>query len=64
MTNRDKYFNKMDPYDLLARMQRYQKEYGRERVPCVLDMIAGQIKPCDGENCYQCIQQWLNEEAL
>lgn len=61
MKNREKYFIKMNTYDLLVKMQKYQREHGLGRAPCVLDMITGHVKPCICDDCNKCIADWLED---
>lgn len=63
MKNREKYIINSNEYDLLVKMQKHLREHGAARVPCVLDMIIGQIYPCQCDDCSHCIEQWLNEES-
>lgn len=63
MKNREKYISNRNEYDLLVTMQKYLREHAVVRVPCVLDMLLGHIKPCTCDDCCHCIQQWLNEET-
>lgn len=61
MTNREKYITKRDEYDLM--MMTMVKR------GCPLTIVTGkfgdeieQCKDCT-EDCAECIQRWLNEEA-
>ena len=59
MTNRQKFFQKTNEYDLMLRMQK--NAHGA----CPISIITGDFaKDCEQqESCEQCIQQWLNEEV-
>lgn len=73
MTNRERYFNRMDSYDLLLQMKANLERIG---VFCPIDVITGKKPECmtvdkpymDGlawalcRDCESCIQTWLNEE--
>lgn len=59
MKNRERLLN-TNQYDLLIRMQN-NLEKGME-IYCILDIITGKLKQCNGMECEECIQQWLNEE--
>ena len=61
MTNREKYFLKRDPYDLLMDMWL--------RIYCPVEIISGKKPECPPDaryassGCGKCIQEWLNEES-
>ena len=74
MTNREKYFNNMDSYDLLLMMKANLERIG---VFCPIDVITGKKPECmtvdkpyiDGvasciyRDCESCIQKFLNSES-
>ena len=61
MTNREKYFLKRDPYDLL--MDMWLRFY------CPIEIITGEKPECPPDaryapsDCGKCVQAWLNQEA-
>ena len=59
MTNRDKYFTKQNPYDLLIAIHNHTTE-------CAIMVVTGCANPpCpkdSEETCEQCLQEWLNAE--
>lgn len=66
MTNRDKYFTKQNPYDLLIAINNHI-----DPEECVIRLITGCAEedlPCfvwaweECESCKKCLQKWLNAE--
>lgn len=63
MTNRDKYFTKKNPYDLLIAIH-------KNTTKCAIKVITGcrdKDLPCsnwgwifEDKTCEQCLQKWLN----
>lgn len=64
MTNREKYITKRDEYDLMMAIKA-NIEHGHH---CPIKLISGQYdySRCKKYRyvCGQCIQKWLNEEAI
>lgn len=60
MTNRDKYFTKHNPYDLLITIHKNTTE-------CAIMLVTGCANPpCpkdSEETCEQCLQKWFNSHA-
>lgn len=66
MTNRERYITKRDEYDLMMTIH--------ERSPfnCPIDLVGGippstdcrEINLQQFKTCSDCIQRWLNEEAV
>ena len=61
MTNREKYISKRDEYDLLCLIAIYG--VGMNYDFCVLDALRAKGGHCEN-SCQECIQHWLNEEAI
>ena len=71
MTNRERYFNRMDSYDLMLQMKENLTRVG---VYCPIDCITGRKPKCRlghydetmtmaYRDCESCIQAWLNKES-
>lgn len=71
MTNREKYFANMNPYDLLCRMNaNLHTVHNMNTTPCIISAFRREYvwerdERCEKYNadCEKCLQAWMNEEA-